>query len=185
MMGSHDRPAVCALVAISTVLALGCGGDDRRSVDAGTTADDAAAPSDAGTGGSSLEDFGRNYAGTTELSYNFLDTETFETYTPPPPFDDTATIDANSDLTEITVTTSVCVSTAMFFRTDEETGVQIYDGDPSRTTCDLTVNGEQVEGSTMLATVFWGPESLRFFVGGSGTITNSESLYNIEFLSSP
>ena len=201
---------VCAILV---AFGIGCGDDDVPSldsglpgadageIDGGMTPDDDAGPTDAGTGfadtGSSdtgtdappgtdagvVATFPRSFSGTTEESYNFLNTVTFETFRPPAPYADSITITPSGDFSEIDVEWSTCRGTARFSEIGETSGNWIYDFDLATNSCDMMAGGEMVNDVPSGGRVFWGSDAVRAFVSGDGTITDSTSLFIVEFTS--
>ena len=163
---------------------LDAGGRDAGTGDAGTV-DDAGTGGDAGTGDDAstmpgdLVDHPRTSIGTTELSYNFLDTVTFETARPPSPYSETVTVTPNADLTELTVELGVCTGTGNYTDTNED-GEQRYEMDLDTADCAIMVNGEIVDMVYSGGRIYWGPEGIRTFFNAEGTITNSTSLVIVE-----
>ncbi len=179
-----------ALFGILVMITLGCGDDDRRpSADAAvdtltrdtSIADSSTSDSSRPDASGSLRGFKLDYDGTTTISYNFLDTVTFETQTPPDPFPDIALITANSDFTQISIETVACDIVADYDRTTDDGG-QVYEIDVARSSCPLTVtSGEMVRMSEVSGLVRWNEDSLSIFFSGDGEITNSTSIFIVEF----
>ncbi len=126
-----------------------------------------------------LVDHPRSSSGTTELSYNFLDMVTFDTYTPPAPYSETVTVTPNADLTQLTISLGVCTGTGNYTETNES-GEQLYEMDLATVDCTLMVNGEVADMTYSGGRIYWGPDGIRTFFNGEGTITNSSSLVIVE-----
>ncbi len=165
-----------------------CGDDDRRPGDSTDVMVDGGGVGSDGGGGDSdggmaptgdLIDHPRSSSGTTELSYNFLDTVTFETYRPPSPYSETATVTPNADLTQLTVELGVCSGTGDYVDTNEA-GEHRYEMDLDSANCAIMVNGEVVDMTYSGGRIFWGPDGIRTFFSGDGAITNSTSIVLVE-----
>lgn len=120
------------------------------------------------------------YDGLMDVDYHFLNTTTFQTFTSTPPFVDTATVNSNSDATQLTVTTSVCTLTAVFEEINDA-GEQVYAVDIIASSCGIDAGGESVTLPIDTGSLTWSSDSLTFFVNGEASIADASSLVLVKF----